>query len=317
MEECLSKHGFEKHVFMEKIPHTEVYRIHSHTNKSHTNKSNSNKFEYSAKISTDISSLGFERMVLEKMGKIGISPKIRDFLVCNGDMGVIVMDRYESISLNSSEDVEEIFRKLARKIGMMHKNYVVHNNLNLGNIVLRKTEPFIINFERSEIKPLIQKDLIKDVSNLYISFTEYFKDFDKLLHAQRIFKRIVLEELEIPIFPHLYTIEHGPQFNIKNGQIIVGGWALRTDDIPKDFWTNPNNDTVFELNLSDNNLEYIPSQIKNFKNLRILDLRFNLLKSLPESIGELKHLEALLLNKNNLEQLSPTIKNLYSLKHVM
>lgn len=64
------------------------------------------------------------------------------------------------------------------------------------------------------------------------------------------------------------------------------------------------------LYLSDNELEYLPPQIRQLFNLRILALRDNQLADIPQEIGELSNLRELHLQGNRLQVLPPQIGNM-------
>ena len=63
-------------------------------------------------------------------------------------------------------------------------------------------------------------------------------------------------------------------------------------------------------------LKVFPMEILNFKNLRILNLRYNQLTSLPPEIGELKELRVLILTNNQLTALPPEIGALKELREL-
>ena len=70
---------------------------------------------------------------------------------------------------------------------------------------------------------------------------------------------------------------------------------------------------VTELDLSDNELESLPSEICQLTSLKELDLSYNALSSLPSEIGQLTNLTSLNLDANSLSSLPAEISQLTSL----
>ena len=58
---------------------------------------------------------------------------------------------------------------------------------------------------------------------------------------------------------------------------------------------------------------FIPEEIKELTNLKILDIRVNLINTLPESITTLHHLEKLYLGQNSFQEIPESIKKCPSL----
>ena len=73
---------------------------------------------------------------------------------------------------------------------------------------------------------------------------------------------------------------------------------------------------ITELYLWENQIKVLNDSLGEFKNLRILDLRWNLLKTIPSSIGNLRLLEYLFLGGNQLVKLPISIGNLRALKEL-
>ena len=70
------------------------------------------------------------------------------------------------------------------------------------------------------------------------------------------------------------------------------------------------------LNLSNNQVSQLPSNIGELKNLKVLNLSNNQVSQLPSNIGELKNLEVLNLSNNQVSQLPSTIRELKNLKYL-
>jgi Leucine-rich repeat (LRR) protein len=76
-------------------------------------------------------------------------------------------------------------------------------------------------------------------------------------------------------------------------------------------------ETLEELDLYDNMLKTVPTEIGKLKQIKVLRLGSNELKSIPASIGEMTNLEFLDLGDNELKTLPETLKNLPNLKHII
>ncbi|MGB1296101.1 MAG: leucine-rich repeat domain-containing protein [Flavobacteriales bacterium] len=83
----------------------------------------------------------------------------------------------------------------------------------------------------------------------------------------------------------------------------------------------------YEYNLSDSlttktitlrreKLTEIPTELKAFKNIEVLDLRNNKLDTLPLFISEFKHLKKILLSRNKFETFPEVLKTLKQLEHI-
>ena len=64
------------------------------------------------------------------------------------------------------------------------------------------------------------------------------------------------------------------------------------------------NVNIKKINLSNNQLQSLPAEIGNLRNLQILGLYNNQLQSLPAEIGNLINLQELYLNNNQLQSLT-------------
>ena len=98
------------------------------------------------------------------------------------------------------------------------------------------------------------------------------------------------------LHPHVYAPTH-----------VV---ATKMDSIPASTFK----EELTDLNLSNNKIKQIPSDIKHSYNLSDLKLNKNKLTSLPPEIGELTNLEYLELSDNKLTSLPPEVANLTNLK---
>lgn len=82
----------------------------------------------------------------------------------------------------------------------------------------------------------------------------------------------------------------GQEFTVKD--VIVYDWEeVKT--------ANP--DTIYGISFQKMKLYEVPSELINFKNLKLLNFSKNKLSSIPKFIGELKYLEELNLTRNKLE----------------
>ena len=68
-----------------------------------------------------------------------------------------------------------------------------------------------------------------------------------------------------------------------------------------------NIESLLELWMDNNKIQYLPKDIKNLKNLMFLDLSKNKLKKLPNEIGECTALSDLYLSENEITELPETI----------
>jgi Leucine-rich repeat (LRR) protein len=75
---------------------------------------------------------------------------------------------------------------------------------------------------------------------------------------------------------------------------------------------NPQN--VYWLNLENDNLEQIPTEIGRFKKLQVLFLGFNQIKSIPDFIYELPNLQRLYIRNNQITEISGKIAQLSNLE---
>ena len=71
---------------------------------------------------------------------------------------------------------------------------------------------------------------------------------------------------------------------------------------------------VVELNLEDNNLEYLPPQLCRIRRMQFLNLTKNKLYNLPDNFGDMTELREVLLDNNRLETFPPSIRNLRHLE---
>jgi hypothetical protein len=78
-----------------------------------------------------------------------------------------------------------------------------------------------------------------------------------------------------------------------------------------------NKETVEVLVLTRLNLDTFPSQILDFKNLRILNLSFNRLKKIPPTISKLQKLERIALMENELTELPYELVYMEKLKALL
>lgn len=74
--------------------------------------------------------------------------------------------------------------------------------------------------------------------------------------------------------------------------------------------------TLRNLDLSNNRITILPSNIGNFKSLKTLNMCGNRITQLPPQIGQLAKLETLILNGNLITELPDTIANLKNLKEL-
>lgn len=76
----------------------------------------------------------------------------------------------------------------------------------------------------------------------------------------------------------------------------------------------PFNEKLVTLDLSNNKLASIPKSIINFPNLEVLNLSNNNIKTLPKNLKELKKLKRLLLNSNRIDEIPEQIGELTQLE---
>jgi len=74
------------------------------------------------------------------------------------------------------------------------------------------------------------------------------------------------------------------------------------------------NGKILQMSISDTNLENLPEDFGNLKDLNFISIIKNQLTSLPESIGVLNNLKELMLSGNNLTSLPESFVNLISLQ---
>ncbi|XP_072931650.1 leucine-rich repeat-containing protein 58 [Epargyreus clarus] len=120
--------------------------------------------------------------------------------------------------------------------------------------------------------------------------------------------------------------------------LIAKNNLLRNESLPKCFFSTKN--TLRELNLSGNQLNFFPEQILDLPSLKylylggnnivnipkdiwklnslqILSIGGNQIVDVPESVGALTSLQALVLSDNLIEQLPPSIANLNQLRSLL
>ena len=64
---------------------------------------------------------------------------------------------------------------------------------------------------------------------------------------------------------------------------------------------------IIPYTFSDNDFEFLPPQISNLRNLRVLAIRDNEITEVPQEIGELINLRELHLQGNRLQVLPPQV----------
>lgn len=74
--------------------------------------------------------------------------------------------------------------------------------------------------------------------------------------------------------------------------------------------------TLRNLDLSNNRITGLPSNIANFRSLKTLNLAGNRLTSLPPGLGQLQKLETLILSGNLLRSIPDSLANLKNLKEI-
>jgi Leucine-rich repeat (LRR) protein len=75
-------------------------------------------------------------------------------------------------------------------------------------------------------------------------------------------------------------------------------------------------DSLKWLQLSQNELHFLPETLGNLKKLENLQLNYNWLDSLPESIGGCEKLKFIYLNRNNLHALPESLGLIKGLKEI-
>lgn len=97
-----------------------------------------------------------------------------------------------------------------------------------------------------------------------------------------------------------------------NGHVDVRyrGWS----DVEPSIWTL--RDKVKSLDLSYNNLQSLPEEIRNIRRLIELNCEINQINQLPENIGKLRSLKVLKLSSNRLSTIPDAIGNCCNLKEL-
>ena len=76
----------------------------------------------------------------------------------------------------------------------------------------------------------------------------------------------------------------------------------------------PYNESIINLDLSNNRLGSLPNSIVNLPNLEVLNLSNNNIRTLPSNLGQLKKLKRLLLSSNRIEQIPSRLGELTQLE---
>ena len=93
----------------------------------------------------------------------------------------------------------------------------------------------------------------------------------------------------------------------QNEEITIYNWSEIQDAHP---------DTIYGISFAKLKLETLPSELANFKNLRILDLRKNRISEIPNFMFGFEKLEIIDLEKNKLETFPVEFCRLFSLKQI-
>ena len=129
--------------------------------------------------------------------------------------------------------------------------------------------------------------------------------------SKRLVLLISIEEKDKSIdFSQLMLLQSRIQIPIRK---MIFSQTLEARQISARFGTMG---TVFDLDLSHNELQTIPESLRYFTEVRVLDLYRNKLETLPEYIGDFTQLQKLHLEYNSLTTLPESIGRLHRLKQL-
>lgn len=178
---------------------------------------------------------------------------------------------------------------------------------------------------RREFKEYIRKDQFPSANHYFSNIVEH--DPDPLCQELSLRQVSELKSLAVLRMTHGYEltlqIRRQVEFlNLTNPvlfelETIINKIVPRLDVmLPAQFGYLATDHSILGLNLSDQDLFYLPHRVCLFPNLRELYVHDNSIKHLPDQIGDLKRLEALYLHNNQLISLPDTITQLHNLKEL-
>jgi len=138
----------------------------------------------------------------KKMGKVGVGPKIHNVFYCKnkGKQQIfIVMDFINKGSLSTWSDknvlTKQLKEKIKKKIELMHKNNVIHNNLWQDHILVQQEKGKIDFFLTSFGGSVRVKDLAETAKKEDISSLEWMGGMDERKLKKLVVKKMVYENM--------------------------------------------------------------------------------------------------------------------------
>jgi len=195
-------------------------------------------------------------------------------------------------------------------IHYLHREYDDPNELNYPNLkaIFKNDEEIVMtmSWAKSKTPDFSLGDFTtKILNNNAEALLKQILDYQEKHFSKSIIKKENKKEVEeetIPSNPLVFIKKYANKVEINGKKTVI-------KKLTKSMLTD-----ITLLDLSDNDLEKVPSFISHFEKLSYLDLSSNLLKEIPDSFNKLAKLEYLTLSNNKISTFSKNISQLEMLK---